>query len=116
MTSETLELRVEDRLVSHSWCMCVVSHGYGGFGGDRDGGGRRYACGAKLMGFVVCQEMPEHFPGTRCYVDDTYGIAVPGHTCCRSSWKGLTTGCHEKAVVCCPCSWLATFHGDPWTQ
>ena len=25
--------------VSHTWCMCVVGHGYGGLGWCRDGGG-----------------------------------------------------------------------------
>ena len=30
MISEALELRVEGRRVSHSWCMCVICHGYGG--------------------------------------------------------------------------------------
>ena len=39
MVSETLELRVEGGRVSHSWCMCVVSHGNGGLGGSMDGGG-----------------------------------------------------------------------------
>ena len=34
-----LELYVDGVRVSHSWCMCVVSHGYGGLGGDMDGGG-----------------------------------------------------------------------------
>ena len=34
-----LELRVEGRRVNHSWCMGVVSDGYGGLGGGRDGGG-----------------------------------------------------------------------------
>ena len=29
--TEALELRVEFGRVSHSWCICVVSHGYGGF-------------------------------------------------------------------------------------
>ena len=38
MISEVLELRVEGGQVSHSWCMCVVSHGYGGLGGGRDEG------------------------------------------------------------------------------
>ena len=36
MISEALELRVECRRVNH---MSVVSHGYGGVGGGRDGGG-----------------------------------------------------------------------------
>ena len=30
--------------------MCVVSHGDGGFGGVRDGGGGWYACGTKPRG------------------------------------------------------------------
>ena len=29
--------------VCHSWCICVDSHGYGGFGGGSDGGGGWYA-------------------------------------------------------------------------
>ena len=33
MISEALLLRVEGGRVSHSWGMCVVSHGYGGLGG-----------------------------------------------------------------------------------
>ena len=40
MISQVLELPVECGRVSHSWCMCVDSHGYGGLGGGRDGGGR----------------------------------------------------------------------------
>ena len=57
MISEVLELRVEDGRDSGSVCMCVVSHGYGGLGGDRDGGGGWYACGKKQTG--ACR-MPEH--------------------------------------------------------
>ena len=34
---EALELRVEGGRVSNRWGMCVVSHGYGGFGGGMDG-------------------------------------------------------------------------------
>ena len=37
MISEALELHVEGGRVSHSWCICAVSHGYGGLGGGRDG-------------------------------------------------------------------------------
>ena len=33
MILEALELRVKGGCVSHSWCMCVASHGYGEFGG-----------------------------------------------------------------------------------
>ena len=51
MTSEALELRFEGGGVSHSWCMSVVSHGYGGLGGGRDGGG-----------LVACTS---HFPSAR---------------------------------------------------
>ena len=32
--SDALELRVNGGRVSHSWCMCVVSHGYGGLDGE----------------------------------------------------------------------------------
>ena len=39
MISEALELPVEGGQVSHSWCVCVVGHGYGGLGGGWDGGG-----------------------------------------------------------------------------
>ena len=42
-----LEFRVESGRVSHSWCRCVVSHGYGGLGGGRDGGGGWYVCDTK---------------------------------------------------------------------
>ena len=40
-----------------------------------------------------------------------YGQAGIG----RTSWKGLSTGCHKKAPVCCPCSRLAALHGAPRT-
>ena len=65
MISAALELCVEGGQVSHSWWMRVVSHGYGGLGGDRDGGGGWYACGTKPRGLVACLEMPEHFPNAR---------------------------------------------------
>ena len=65
MTSEALEIQVERCRDSHSWCMDVVSHGYSGLGGGRDGGGPWYACGTKPEGLVACREMPEHFPSTR---------------------------------------------------
>ena len=41
MISVALELCVDGGGVSHSWC--VVSHGYGGLVGGRDGGGEWYA-------------------------------------------------------------------------
>ena len=40
----------EGGLVSHSWCICVISHDYGGLGGGRDGCVGWYACGTKPRG------------------------------------------------------------------
>ena len=51
MIFEAIELRMGDGRVIHSWWMGAVSHGYGGFGGGRDGGGGRHACGTKLGGW-----------------------------------------------------------------
>ena len=65
MMSEALELRVEGGRVNHSWCMCVVSHGYGGLSGDKDGGGGWYVCGTKPMVLLACGVMSEHFPCAR---------------------------------------------------
>ena len=56
MISEALELYVEGGLVSHSWCVSVVGHGYGGLGAGRDGCGGWYACGTKSGGLVTCRE------------------------------------------------------------
>ena len=39
MISEKLQPREEGGRVSHSWCMCVISHVYGEFGWGWDGGG-----------------------------------------------------------------------------
>ena len=47
MISEALVLFVIGGRVSHSWCLCVVGHGYGGLDGGRDGGGGWYVCGTK---------------------------------------------------------------------
>ena len=56
---------MEGGQVTHCWCMCVVGHGYGGLGGDRNEGGGWYACGAKLGRLVACREMPEDFLSVR---------------------------------------------------
>ena len=32
----------------------------------------------------------------------------------QSSWEGVNMGCHEKAPVHCPCSWVAALYGAPW--
>ena len=60
--------------VSHSLCMCVASHGYGGLGG----GGGWYACGTKTGCLVACREMLEHFKSARLYTDDTRSHCLPG--------------------------------------
>ena len=52
MISEALENSVEDGRVSHGLWLCVISHGYGGWGGN--GGGQWYACGTKPEGLVGC--------------------------------------------------------------
>ena len=56
---------MEGGLVSYSWCMCVVSYGYGGLGGGRDGSGGWYTYGTKPRRLVACLEMPEHIPSAR---------------------------------------------------
>ena len=63
--SEALELCVEGERVNHSWCMGVVGHGYGGLGGDRDGGGGWYSCVTRPGWLVACREMVEHFWNAR---------------------------------------------------
>ena len=52
MIAEALELYVEDGRVSHTWCICVVYHGYSRLDGGRDGGGGWYACGTKPWGWL----------------------------------------------------------------
>ena len=65
MISEALELRMEGGQLSHSWCMCAVSYGYGGFGGDMDGGGGWYACSTKSGGVGDMLGDVKHFLSTR---------------------------------------------------
>ena len=50
MTLRSTRIALGRRTVSHSWGMGVISHSYGGFGGDRDGGGGCRACGTKPRG------------------------------------------------------------------
>ena len=61
MILEALESYMDGGRVSHSWCMGVVSHGYGGLGVGKNGGGGWYVCETKPTGLGACQEMPEHF-------------------------------------------------------
>ena len=56
---------MEGGRVSHTYCMCIVSHGHGGVGGGRDGGSGRYACGTKSRGLVVCREVPGNIRSER---------------------------------------------------
>ena len=65
MISEALELRLEGGRVSHSWCMCVVTHGYSGLGVGRVSDGGWYVCGTKQWWLVEFWEMPEHIPCAR---------------------------------------------------
>ena len=60
MISYVLWLYVEGRRVSHSWCMCVVGHGYGGMGVGRDGGGGWFACGTKQGGGRMSRDAGAH--------------------------------------------------------
>ena len=50
---------------------------------------------------------PDHTAVQVC--SSGYSLAGIG----RSSWKGLSTGCHVKAPVRCPCGRLATLNGAP---
>ena len=83
MSSEALELRVEDGRDSHCWCMCVVSDGYGRLGGGCDGGGGWFACRTKTKGLLECRQMIPRFP--TCEVKT---LMTPDHTAVqiRSSW------------------------------
>ena len=63
MISAALELCVEGGRVSVD--TCVVSHGNGGLGEGRDGGGGWYLCRTKPRGVAAFREMPEHFPSAR---------------------------------------------------
>ena len=65
MMFEALRLYTKSGQVSHSWCMCVVNHGFGGLDGGRDGGGGWYSCGIKSGGMVACREMLEHISSAR---------------------------------------------------
>ena len=106
MISEALERYVEDGRVSHCWCMCVVSHGYGGLGGSMYGGGGWYVRGKKPGGWSYdgrCWSTYRVRGDTLVTSDHTafhvhislYGRDGIG----RSSWEGLSTGRHEKAQV-----------------
>ena len=42
--------------------VCVDSHGNGGLGGCRDGGGGWYLCVTEQRGLVACRKISEHLP------------------------------------------------------
>ena len=49
----------------------VSSHGYGVLVVVRVGGRGWYSCRTKPEGLVACLEMPENFPRSKRYTDDT---------------------------------------------
>ena len=75
MISEAPELRVEGGRVSHSWCLCIVNHGYGGLGGGRDGCGGWYVCGTKPGGVRCMSGVAGALP--ECEVKK---LMTPDHT------------------------------------
>ena len=58
--------------------MHVCGHGYGGLGGDNDGGGEWYTCGTKPRGLVICWELLGHFLSARLCTDDPRLHRRPG--------------------------------------
>ena len=78
MVSEARELRVEGGRVSHIWCKCVLSQGYDGLGGGRNGGGGWHVCWTKPWGLVACRETTYHYLSARRYTDDTQSHCRPG--------------------------------------
>ena len=80
MISDALELRVESARVSHSWCKCVVSHSYGGFGGGRDGGDGSNLCFiVKILEKLVLSQVSSYLNSHNLYntCQSTYR---PGHS------------------------------------
>ena len=63
---------MEGGRVSHSWCMVVVSHGYGGL----DGGGGWYACGTKPRGLWL--HVGRCLSSFRVQGDDIRSHRLPG--------------------------------------
>ena len=121
--SEALELRVEGGRVSHCWCMCIVSHGYGGLGGGKDEGGGWYACGIKPWGWTNvgrCRSI-SRVRGDKLMKTDHTAVQVRSSGLIRaglgrSSCKGHNMGRHEKDPDRCPYSRLSTLHGVPRTR
>ena len=105
--------------VSHNWCMSVVSHGYGGFGGVRievvDGmhAGRRQGAWSPVGRCRSISKLQGEDTG------DTRSQGLPGAQLWLGSSRNwsffLDTGCHEKAPFRCPCSRLATHNATPRT-
>ena len=56
---------MENGRVNHSWCMCVVSHGYCMVGGAGMGVVDSKHAGQSRDVLVSGREMPEHFPCAR---------------------------------------------------
>ena len=66
---------MEGGRVDGSWLMGVVSHGYGGLGGGRNGGGAWHVCGITPVVLLTCREMSEHFQSAS---EDTRSHRLPG--------------------------------------
>ena len=64
MISEALELYIQGRPVSNSWCMCIDGHGCSWLAGGRDGDGGCHACGT-IQGGWQHDGIPEHFTSAR---------------------------------------------------
>ena len=71
MISEVLEFPVDGGRVTHSQCMCIISH-------SLDGDGGWYECGMKPGGLVACREMSDHLPSEMLCTDDSRSHRQPG--------------------------------------
>ena len=109
---------MEGRRVSHSWRMCAVSHGsavlevmVGKHAGQSQRVGRMLGDARALP---ECEVNTLITPDRTTIQESSSGFGRAGID--RSSWKGLNTGCHEKAPVHCPSSQMAAIHGAPWMR
>ena len=117
---------MEDGRVSHSWCMYVVGHGYGGFGEGRVEVVDGMHVGQNQVGWwhVWRCGSTSRVRGDTLMLPDNNAVQMRTSRygrvgIDRSSWKGKTswnTVLHEMAPVPCPRSRLATLHGATRTH